>query len=116
MAATVLIVDSEAGIRQLLRVALAEAGYEPKLASSHEEARRICLDGGIDLVLADVGLHMNGHDLARTVAEQSPHLRVLLMAGWDEGCEGCPFSPRCYTINKPFRLERLLAAVAQALA
>jgi len=116
MAATILVVDAEASIRRLLQLTLARAGYDAKTARTHEEAQRICTTSGVDLVLADVGARADGHELARWVAAECPKIRVLLMAGWSVECDDCPFSPSCDLITKPFRTDRLLAAVERALA
>jgi len=116
MAATILIVEAEAAVRRLLQVALSGAGYAVKAASGADAAMEICRETGVELVLADVGLSMDGHALARRVAVECPGTRVLLMVGWEKGCEDCPYSPRCHVITKPFRMDRLLEVAAAALS
>jgi len=58
---------------------------------------------------------MDGHELARSIATQYPGMRVLLVTGTDSDCNGCPYSPRCAVIPKPFEPKMVIEQVAEAL-
>jgi hypothetical protein len=59
---------------------------------------------------------MDGHELARRIAVLCPGTRVVLVSGFDPGCEKCPFVPGCPVIPKPFDVKSLVALVAETLA
>ena len=115
--ARVLIVDQEDQIRKLLRVLLVRAGYEVHAAKTPKKAMALCLSAGpFDLVLSDVLMpEMDGHELARWVAGQSPKSRVILMSEYDYTCNSCPYASRCRLIVKPFHPKQVLATIALAL-
>jgi DNA-binding NtrC family response regulator len=115
-AARILVVDREVAIRRLLQSALTRAGYEVRTASGLEVALKACRAGPVDLVLADAGWSMDGHDLARQVAEECPGTRVVLMAAWLSECEKCPYAPQCPVVGKPFTVNQVLSVVAETLA
>jgi DNA-binding NtrC family response regulator len=101
----------------LLARTLATAGYTVTTAASGDDAIAQCAAEPFDLVLSDVVMpKMDGHQLARWVAEYSPDTRTALMSGWDPGCQQCAYSPRCRIIAKPFDGRQMLSFVAQVLA
>ena len=54
MAGRILIVDSVATNRIVMKVVLASAFYEPVLADSGAACLRLARDGGIELILLDL--------------------------------------------------------------
>jgi hypothetical protein len=58
---------------------------------------------------------MNGHELARWVAANYPATRTVLMSGYDAGCQGCAYSPRCSLVSKPFMPREVVKVVEGAL-
>ena len=112
----ILIVDDESSIRSLLATAFERKGYEVRTAPDGPEAVDLCGNESFDAVISDVVMpHMNGHDLARWIAERNPHTRMVLMSGYDGGCQNCPYSPRCEFLQKPFRLGEVVSLVETAL-
>jgi DNA-binding NtrC family response regulator len=112
----ILVVDDEAAIRSLLATALERAGYEVYTAPDGSEAAALCAHESFDAIVSDVVMpNMNGHDLARWIAERNPNTRMVLMSGYDMGCHNCPYSPRCRFLAKPFRLSQVLSAVSSVL-
>jgi DNA-binding NtrC family response regulator len=113
----ILIVDDEAAIRSLLAIAFEKAGYDVRTAPDGPEALALCAAESFDAVLSDVVMpRMNGHDLARWIAARHPRTRLVLMSGFDLGCQNCPSAPRCQFLPKPFRLAEALSLVRNALA
>ena len=82
---TVLLVDDEPSIRQLLRQRLEDSGYELLEAPSGRKALELARQrkGGIDLLLTDVVMSkMNGFTLAAELTFRHPEMRVLFITGY----------------------------------
>lgn len=84
MPETILLVDDEAPVRELVCRILRVHGYTVLEAGKGIDALQICqqYEGPIHLLLTDVLMPgMNGQDLAEQVAALRPHTRVLYMSG-----------------------------------
>ncbi len=80
---TVLIVDDEAAIREVLELRLAQWGYRVTLASSAEEATGLVERTEPDLVLSDVVLpEVSGLELLRLLKSGDPERPVILMTAY----------------------------------
>jgi len=103
---TVLIVEDESAVRNLVASSLRNEGYRLLLATSAEEALRIVdtHDGTIDLLLTDAIMPgRSGVDLARELVARKPGLPVILMSGYTE--ETLPvgdLAPVITLLQKPF--------------
>jgi two-component system NtrC family sensor kinase len=116
---TVLVVEDQEGVRQLMADSLEECGHAVKSARTGEDAVDILAqDGGIEVLVTDIILPggMAGTDLVRKARELAPDLRVLTISGnaTEEAIkalqsEGCAFLP------KPFRPSDLTRAIDQLL-
>jgi DNA-binding NtrC family response regulator len=107
---TLLIVENETAIRNLLQMALQKTGYTVLAAASAREALDIVRGhaASIDLVITDVVMpDMNGPELVRQLAPIRPGIRTLFMSGYLDDALGDhgmlpsdvnfiqkPFSPR----------------------
>ena len=101
----------------MLAMAFETAGHQADTASGAAEAIEKCSRQEFDLILSDVLMPvMDGHQMVRALAGKCPRTRVILMSGFDGGCESCPYSTRCRLIPKPFRAEQAIRAVAEALS
>jgi DNA-binding NtrC family response regulator len=113
----ILIVDDESGIRSLLELSFADAGYDVRSAADAPQAMQLCEVESFDAVLSDVRMPgMSGHELARWLARSHPATRLFLMTGWDTNCEDCPIAGRCCIVAKPFRPKDVVSRVDAALA
>ena len=82
---TVLLVEDDALLLQLVSEVLRQAGYQVLEASNAGEALLACEQhtGEIHLLLSDVVLpRLNGLELAARVRRQHPNLRVAFMSGY----------------------------------
>lgn len=117
---TLLLVEDEAAILDILRLALEELGYQVLVASSPAEARQLALDRdcAIDLLITDVIMPgMNGRELAQQLQSRCPNLRCLYVSGYTNDSitrhgvldEGVNF------IQKPFTMQVLASKVREIL-
>ena len=116
MAATILVVDDDESIRDLLRMHLAAAGYEVQVAEDAIAAGYLVLRSPPDLIISDVNMpHMDGFEfVAALKADTSlPRIPVIFLTSSEEGDErGMALGAVGY-LTKPVRADRLLALVAQ---
>jgi CheY-like chemotaxis protein len=110
MTRTVLVVDDERFIVDLLAEVLAEEGYRVRTAYDGEAALRDVLIVPPDLVLSDVAMpHLNGIELAHRLSQQG--IPVILMSA----AVSNPRTPGVGFIPKPFDLDQILDLVAEHL-
>jgi CheY-like chemotaxis protein len=118
--ATVLLVEDEAAIRLMVETALSRVGHRVVVAESPEDALELAEQQGdaVDLLLTDVVMPgMGGPELAATLREQRPGLRVLYMSGFNDdqllrrGLE----RGEAQFLAKPFSIQTLLEQVRGAL-
>jgi CheY-like chemotaxis protein len=116
--ATILVVDDETGIRELIRKILRRERYRVLEAGSAEEAlnlsQKTAAQGQtIDLLITDVMLPgIRGPELARRLQQAAPRLTALFISGFT-GEEQVPAGARF--LAKPFTLAALLEKVREAL-
>ncbi len=115
--ARILVVEDDDKIRSLVSVALGANGHEVQSAASADQALALFSRFGVfDLVISDVIMPgMDGHEFARQMAIFYPTTRVMLMSGYDSGCQICPYVQKCPFLAKPFTVETLLNAVNRCL-
>ncbi len=117
---TVLVVDDEAAIRELIVEVLEERGFATLSASDGVEALRLLhSQARIDLLVTDVGLPaaLNGRQLADAARVRRPELRVLFITGYAEAAafgHGV-LEPGLAVLGKPFSMEALAGRVTEML-
>jgi two-component system, cell cycle sensor histidine kinase and response regulator CckA len=110
---TILVVDDESGIRELIRKILSREGYRVLEAGSAEDAQAAARGQQIDLLITDVMLPgINGPELARRMQQAAPRLKALFISG-HTGSAVIP--PGAAFLAKPFTLAALLEKVRQTL-
>ncbi len=116
-AGSVLIIDDEADVRELVADVLAGLGHSVTVAGGGREGLARFETGRYDLVLTDLGMpDFNGWDVARAVKASRPDVPVLLLTGWADAASPADVPRVEGIIKKPFDLKQLAAAVGQALA
>ena len=113
---TVLLVEDEDVVRELVREILEGNGYRVLEARHGEEAATLCRghDGRIDLLLTDVVMpKLGGLELAERVARERPGVRILFMSGYTDVLfdEDGALPPGAGFIQKPFSAATLVQAV-----
>ena len=111
---TVLVVDDEPGVRDLLSDALKIAGYSTEVASNGIEAFEVLHRRRADLCIVDVNMpSMNGFEFLHKLREHDTVTPVLLLSARDapeDVAQGLRYGADDY-VRKPFRVEELLLRV-----
>lgn len=84
MGATILVVDDEDQVRQVMTDVLADLGYQLIQAVDGDRAlHTLQSDQNIDLMITDVGLPgMNGRQLSEMARQLRPGLKILFVTGY----------------------------------
>jgi len=117
---TVLVVEDEAMVRNLICQALRKYGYQVVEAASGSEALLVCEQhpGPIPLVIADVVMpQISGPELAVRLQQMRAELRVLYVSGYTDDAvvrHGLLDSARFF-LQKPFTPSVLAHKVREVL-
>lgn len=115
---TILVVDDEPMIRDLVERILVTDGQEILVAEDAPSALDLARSrstGPVDLLLTDFALPgMGGPALAAEVRALWPSVAVLCMSGYGHEAEGLP--PGSRFLQKPFSAQELVEAVHDLLA
>ena len=112
---TVLVVDDDPRMRELLTLLLRFSKFEVVTAASPAQALAALHERpDIALVLADIVMpEMNGYDLAEEIEKIRPGMALVFMSGASADQMRRPVNVPC--LAKPFTVEELLSAVRQGL-
>jgi PAS domain S-box-containing protein len=117
---TVLVVEDEDGVRELVRQILQERGHAVLTARHGRDALMIAerYERDIDLLVTDVVMpQMGGGELVERLTARRPNLKVLYMSGYtnDEVLgRGVEESAAAF-LHKPFTADQLMARVREVL-
>jgi two-component system cell cycle sensor histidine kinase/response regulator CckA len=117
---TVLLVEDEESVRQLVRETLESKGYKVLEAENGEAALRIVSNYSdkIDMLITDVVMPgMSGRELSARLCASRPQTKVLYLSGYTEdaiGHEGV-VDPHTVFLQKPFTLQMLSRKVREVL-
>jgi two-component system response regulator AtoC len=114
----ILIVDDEAGMREMLALLLGKNGFAVKQASDGKEALERIRQGDIDIVITDVRMpQLDGLGLLKRLHELKLPVTVIVMSAFVEletAIEALKAGAADY-VSKPFRADEVLVKVRMAL-
>jgi DNA-binding NtrC family response regulator len=117
--ATILVVEDDAAMRELLVEELADQHFQVESAAGGRGGVERVRQGGIDVVVSDLRMpDLDGFDLLRDIkaTEPSPHVIVITAFGSiDTAIKAVKLGAYDY-ITKPFEIEALVLAVEKALS
>ena len=117
---TVLLVEDEEAVRELVGGFLRTNGYAVLEATNGFEGLRLAArhGGNIDLLLTDLIMpKMGGWELADRLAGERPDLKVIYMSGYSEyvAAPGAKREHRGAFLQKPFSMQELGGRIREAL-
>ncbi|MDH7500904.1 MAG: sigma-54 dependent transcriptional regulator, partial [candidate division NC10 bacterium] len=114
----ILVADDERSIRESLKVFLEGEGFSTLMAEDGLEASAMLAREGADLVICDLKMpRMGGMELLKALKEKDREIPIIIMTGYGtmelaiEAIKGGAFD----FITKPFKLDRLLIIIQNAL-
>ena len=112
---TVLVIDDEDLIRDVVARMLDDLGYAALTASDGAAGLEIVERQAIDAVLVDLTMpRMSGAEVIAALRQRRPALPVILCTGFDRDRRG-PVEADAY-LPKPFRIEALEQTLATIFA
>jgi CheY-like chemotaxis protein len=117
---TIMVVEDEEIVRDLVCAVLEEQGYHVLCAADGLEALEMAgnFDGTIHLLVTDVIMpHMNGPELAAKLSRLRPAMKVLYVSGYsdnDIGDHGV-LNPRFELLQKPFTPQALARKIRDVI-
>jgi signal transduction histidine kinase/ActR/RegA family two-component response regulator len=107
---TILVVDDEADVRELLRDILESEGHGVVIASGGREALSLFDSKNFDAVFTDIGMPgMSGWELARAIRERTREIPLAVITGWGDavGSDEQHNAQVDWVITKPFKANRI---------
>ena len=117
---TVLVVEDQDGIRDIVRESLRRNGYKVLIANDGDEALQMAATypDPIHLLITDLVMpNIGGRELAQRLTPQRPAMKVLFMSGYSEqsALEIQTTSQSATVLQKPFSLDALARNVRRVL-
>jgi two-component system cell cycle sensor histidine kinase/response regulator CckA len=116
---TLLIVEDEPAVRNMVAATLKTEGYQLLLAGSAEEAMLVAAEhtGAIDLLLTDAVMPgKSGIELANALVAERPGLPVIVMSGYTrETLDVAGLSHAVVLVHKPFTPRELRQRIREVL-
>ncbi len=119
---TILLVEDDQDLREMIASMLAASGYTVLSASTAKEALTVSEShpGLITLMLTDVVLRgsADGQELSRQIKVQRPNIRILFMSGYSESfvASSSDSANPAELLQKPFSSEELRRRIFRILA
>jgi signal transduction histidine kinase/ActR/RegA family two-component response regulator len=116
---SILVVDDEECVRELLRELLESEGCAVSIAVGGREALALFESREFDAVFTDVGMPgMSGWELAGIIRQHSKKIPIAVITGWGEvvGSNEQKEAGVDWVIAKPFTAERIFELVRELIA
>jgi len=119
---SILVVDDEEQVRQLIRETFEQAGYQVAEAGDGRAALEQYRRNPADLVITDILMpDQDGLECISTLRRESPHVKIIAITGGSDMIGVLGFLDVAkmlgahQTLQKPFEMKTLLDAAAAAL-
>jgi len=114
---TILLVDDEEDIRDVLSISLADMGFEVHTAENAEKALRIYKTIIPEIVLTDIKMPgMDGIDLLKKIKQENPETEVIMITGHgdtDLAIKSLKYEATDF-ITKPINVDALEISIKRA--
>jgi len=115
----ILVTEDEDGIQAIIEEALTDAGFDPAIAPSGEEAVTLLRadKDQFQALVTDINLRgrMDGWEVARHAREINPDLPVIYISGASGADWPSKGVPGSILVQKPFAPAQLVTAVSQLM-
>lgn len=115
---SLLIIDDDAFMRELLTESLSEAGYETSAAETGSEGLERLNHRPFQVALVDLSLpDMDGMEVVDRLATDSPDTQIIILTGYpslETAVDALRGGSQDYLV-KPFKVPEVLAAIGRAL-
>ncbi|MFL5955778.1 MAG: response regulator [Gaiellaceae bacterium] len=112
MSRTILVVDDQDVVRDVITLTLEAAGYTVIAAATPTLAIELAREAeSVDLLVTDIVMpEMDAFELAERISAEIPGVRILYTSGYTDAAAEGPF------IQKPFTPQELVDKVGAVLA
>ena len=117
MSETILVVDDEEDVVEVLRIRLLKQGYQVEVASNGFEGLEFVRHHPVDLIILDIMMPvMDGTEMASRLRDDpaTAHIPIIFLSAIMERRDGGG-AHSTVTFAKPFNAAELLAKVAEML-
>lgn len=116
-APAVLVVEDEFFVVASIEETLREAGFDPSIVSSGEEAVALLTTQAYRALITDINLSgtMKGWEVAKIARQSDPVFPVVYMTGSNEREWAVEGVPNSLLLTKPFAPAQVVTAIARLL-
>ncbi|KMQ70738.1 response regulator transcription factor [Chryseobacterium koreense] len=115
---TILIIEDDQRVAELIERGLREQGFTPTLAYDGLSGKKLALQNNFDLVITDIILpKMDGIDFCKEIRQTKPDLPIIMLTALgttDDKVEGFDAGADDYLV-KPFEMRELLVRIRALL-
>ena len=115
---SILIVDDDSDIREMIALLLSKAGYTYNTATNGDEALAMCTKTPFDLILLDIMMPgSDGYDFCEKLRKNNQRCYIIFITALDEpdALEKALFTGGDDFLRKPFEPRELLARIVSCL-
>ena len=117
--ASILVVEDEEEVRELLKDILTDGGHEVEFSSNGQKGLELFQEKKFDLVFTDLGMPgMSGWQVAEKIKQLSSDTPVALITGWEVKKKKQELKKNGVDVvlKKPFRVDEILRLVQEWMA
>jgi PAS domain S-box-containing protein len=116
--ASILVIEDEEDVRELLRDILKDAGHKVEVANDGRKGIEIFKKKKFDLVFTDLGMPgMSGWEVTARIKSINDKVPVALITGWNVELDCSEMNDRGIDLvmHKPFKMEQILNLVQEGM-
>lgn len=116
--ATILVIEDEEEVRNLLADILIEGGHNVETTSDGNQGIEMFKDMDFDMVFTDLGMPgVSGWEVAETVKNINRKIPVAIITGWNVEMEESEMRERGVNLiaHKPFEVNQILSLVQEGM-
>jgi len=115
---SLLVVEDDQIVRELLKDKLESEGFKVKIAEGGQKALKYLKEEEFDLLLTDLGMPgMSGYQLAVEARKILPDMPIILATGWESRIDRNKMEEYKidYVVGKPFRFNKIINVIVESI-